>query len=96
MIQTGVIDFGPQTSGWNLGAGTGQRSFTSQDIGFNPPFGVAPAIALALSGIDSDHATNLRLTLNPYDVQANEFNIQINTWDDTLLYSVVVTWIAYD
>jgi hypothetical protein len=51
---------------------------------------------LALSGIDSEHTTNLRVTVTPYDVEADEFNIMIKTWGDTLIYSVLVTWIAHD
>lgn len=96
MIQTGMIDYGPQTQGWNLGSGTGVRQFVSPDIAFQPPFVTPPRIALAISGLDSEHSTNLRVTVESSDIEADEFNIVIRTWDDSLVYSVVVTWIAYD
>jgi hypothetical protein len=96
MIQTGVAEFDPQTQGWMLNTGTGERSYRSPDIAFQPPFSAPPKIALALSGIDSDRATNLRVVLEPYDVEAEEFNIVVRTWDDTVLHSVQVTWIACD
>jgi hypothetical protein len=96
MIQTGVAEFGPRTQGWSLNTGTGLRSFRSPDIGFQPPFPAPPKMALALSGIDSDRATNLRVIVEPYDVEADEFNILVRTWDDTVLHSVLVTWIACD
>jgi hypothetical protein len=96
MIQTGAAEYGPQTSGWNLNTGTGERTFLSPDIKFHTLFSTPPNIMLALSGIDSEHTTNLRVTVTPYDVEADEFNIMIKTWGDTLIYSVLVTWIAHD
>ena len=96
MMQAGVFQFHPQLSGWNLSSGTGPRSFRSPDIGFQPPFSGTPQILLAISGIDSEHTTNLRVTLNLEDVEPEEFNIVVNTWDDTILYSLNVTWLAFD
>lgn len=96
MIQTGVVEYNPQCSGWNLASGTGERTFTGPDIKFQPPFSAPPSVVLALCGIDSDHATNLRLTLRTSDVEPDEFNIMVSTWDDSLVYSVLVTWIAID
>ncbi len=96
MIQTGTVWYGYATTpGWNLNTGTGDRSFTIPDISFNPPFSAPPHIVLAVGGIDSERATNLRITLEPYDVETAEFNIKVNTWGDTLLYQVWITWIAY-
>jgi hypothetical protein len=96
MIQTGVARFDSQMNGWNLSTGTGVRSFSSPDIAFQPPFPAPPTLVLALSGLDSEHSVNLRVTLQPYDVEAEEFNIIISTWDDTILHGVTVTWIAHD
>jgi hypothetical protein len=97
MIQTGVSALSYVTSpDWNLNAGAGERIFQSPDIPFNPPFSAPPQVALALSGIDSDPAANLRVELYPHDVERDEFNIMVKTWADTVLYGVWVTWIAYD
>lgn len=97
MIQSGVVEYGVSvTPGWNLSTGTGERIFLSPDIKFSLPFSAPPHVVLALNSLDSDHATNLRVVLEPYDVEADEFNIKIRTWDDTVLSSVSVTWIAHD
>jgi hypothetical protein len=97
MILTGVCDFSYVTSPqWDLNVGTGERIFRSPDIPFDPPFVAPPNVALALSGIDSDQATNLRVEVYPHDVEAGEFNIVVKTWDETVLYGVWITWIAYD
>ena len=48
------------------------------------------------AGIDADHQTNLRLQLHAEDVQFDEFNIRVVTWDDTLIYGIRVNWIAYE
>jgi hypothetical protein len=96
MMQVGVFQFQPQLTGWNLNSGTGQRSFRSPDINFQPPFPGTPQILLALSGIDSEHTANLRITVHPDDIEPEEFNIVVNTWDDTLIHSVNVTWLAFD
>lgn len=95
MLQMGVFEFHPQVTGWNLSSGTGPRSFRSPDIKFQPPFSGTPQILLALSGIDSEHTTNLRLTVRPDDVEPDEFNIMVSTWDDSIIYSVMVTWLAF-
>ncbi len=96
MIQTGVARFDAQMNEWNLNTGTGARTFSTPDIPFQPLFNAPPVIALALSGIDCEHTTNLRVALHPSDVEKEEFNIMISTWDDTILHGVTVTWIAHD
>jgi hypothetical protein len=96
MMQMGAFEFQPQAAGWNLSSGTGPRSFRSPDIKFQLPFNGTPQILLALSGIDSEHTTNLRLTVRPDDVEPDEFNIIVSTWDDSIIHSVMVTWLAFD
>ena len=97
MIQTREHQFGYATApGWTLNTGSGFRQFRSPDIKFNPPFTTPPTVALALSGIDGDRTTNLRVQLEASDVEADEFNVIVTTWDDSLVHQVWVTWIAYD
>jgi hypothetical protein len=96
MIQSGFVHLGVDTEGWNLHAGSDRRDFTSADIPFSRPFGSPPTVVVALSGIDSEHSTNLRVFADAADVESNEFNIHLFTWGDTLVYSVLLSWIAYD
>ena len=96
MIQTGAVEFNVDTNGWTLGAGEGRRAFVSADIPFDPPFGTPPHVAVAVSGVDAAQSANLRLFVETSDVEAGEFNIVAYTWDDSLVFGVRVTWIAYD
>lgn len=96
MMQSGVVHLGVDTHGWNLHAGSDRRDFISPDIPFPRPFGAPPTVIVAVSGIDSEHSTNLRVFADVTDVENDEFNIHLFTWGDTLIYSVQLTWIAYD
>ncbi len=97
MIQSGGVSLGQLTSGdWNLGSGTGTREYRSPDIPFPSRFSAQPNVVLALCGLDCGHMTNLRVEVYPENVQPEEFNIVVRTWDDTELYAATVTWIAYD
>lgn len=97
MIQTGIVRYGYTTeTDWNLHTGTGERSFRTPDISFEKPFTAPPRVVLALGGLDSEHTTNLRVHLDPYDIEASEFSVKIQTWADTRLYEVSIMWVAYD
>jgi hypothetical protein len=93
MIQAGTAFYDTNTPGWTLNTGTGDRSFTSPDIRFDPPFQAPPKIAVSLAGLDGER---VRVGLGTFDIQADEFNVVIYTWWDTALYGVRVTWIAFD
>lgn len=96
MIQTGMVLYSTEAPDWNLDTGTGERSFRTPDVSINQPFDAAPNVVLAVAGVDCSQATNLRLALEAYDIEPGEFSIRIKTWDDTLIYGVLVTWIAHD
>lgn len=104
MIQTGSLDLNagtfsdPGVTGdvWSLHEGSGPRKFKTQDIPFSPPFATKPRVLLALAGLDADAQFNTRVTLKVEDVEPEEFNVVVSTWDDTLIYGVRVSWLAYD
>lgn len=96
-MQSGTVNFGYTTPGikWPLSTGSGSRSFTSPDIQFPTPFSTTPTVIVALSGVDADKKSNLRLTVTTDDVESEEFNLVVNTWSDSEIYAVWVSWIAY-
>lgn len=96
MIQSGRLHYNVDTRGWDLASGSGERWLEPPDIEFETPFATAPKVVLALAGVDSDQATNLRLNLEAYDIGPEEFSVRISTWDDTLVYAVWITWIAHE
>ena len=103
MIQSGTIEFpgtgviaGTTTGSWPLDNGQGDRTFRTQDIAFPIQFAQPPRVSLSIAGIDANAQTNLRIRLTAEDVQQDEFNIRVNTWADTQIYSLVVAWVAHD
>jgi hypothetical protein len=105
VIQSGMIELSPGTmvnpltgtaGNWTLNSGQGQRTFKTWDIQFPQPFTQTPTVRVSLAGIDADGQFNTRLQLTTEDVQADEFNIRVTTWDDSIVYAVWVSWIAHD
>ena len=103
MIQSGTValpvggdPLGAAPGTWSLSAGSGDRTYRSPDIRFDPPFADPPIVLVSLAGVDADAQFNLRIHINAEVVQAEEFNIRVSTWADTLLYSAGVAWVAYD
>ena len=107
MFKTGTIRLpaDPMTgvaATWDLAAGTGHRSYVSPDIPFVPPwFGAAsqftspPTVVVSLAGIEAT-AGLARVDLSVENVQAEEFNIRVNVYEDCTLNWLLVTWFAHD
>jgi len=81
---------------WTLNTGSGDRSYRTPDIAFPQPFQQTPVVVLSLAGIDAGNQFNIRVRLAAEDVQADEFNIRVSTWADTVIHAVWVTWVAHD
>jgi hypothetical protein len=94
-MQTGTFYFSEAThpSEWRLSSGTGERRFRTT-IKFPEAFATSPHLAVALTGVDSSNTTNLRIWIGAEDVETHEFDLVVNTWDNTLIYGVYGTWIA--
>lgn len=97
MIRSGTAAFTYVTPdiNWNLNTGSGSRTFTSPDIPIGPGFSTPPTVVVQLGGIDVGNAANLRIQIGATDVENDEFNLVVNTWADSIIYGVWVTWIAY-
>ncbi len=87
---------------WTLNAGTGERSYLSPDIAYAPPwmgpgqpFSSPPNVVVSLAGLEITGSLS-RVRLSVENVQAEEFNIRVNTWDDSTFDGVWVTWVAHD
>lgn len=92
-MQTGAFGFGQANNPneWQLHRGTGERRFHTT-IKFGAPFNTVPQLAVAL--VDSSNTANLRVWIAAEDIQTDEFDLVVNTWDDTLIYAVWGVWIA--
>ncbi|RPA77472.1 hypothetical protein BJ508DRAFT_417077 [Ascobolus immersus RN42] len=64
-------------------------------IKFSRPFISPPNVVVWLSGIHTDGATNLRIECTMGDIKSEGFYAVARSWD-TKLYSVKISWVAYD
>jgi len=73
---------------------TGTRSFT-QRIYFNEVYEKIPNVMVSINGLDSDKDRNLRINVFAEHIDTSGFNLKIITWDNTALYRVKSSWIAF-
>ena len=112
MIKSGTIQLPyvdpmtGMTSTWTLNAGTGPRTYLSPDIQYVPasglgtigagsPFASPPIVVLSLAGVDATGGLP-RVSLSVENVQAEEFNIRVNVFEDCTVNTLSVTWVAHD
>jgi hypothetical protein len=94
-MQIGTFYFSQYTDPgeWHLNSGIGERRF-HVTIKFPEPFTTPPRVAVALTGVDASNTTNLRVFIAAQDIEAHEFDLAVNTWDNTILHGVNGVWIA--
>ena len=71
------------------------KSPASRRIYFERPFVTPPKVVVFLNYIDLDKSRNWRLKTTATDIDIHGFNLNIETWDDTILYAAQAGWIAY-
>ena len=92
----GITTAGVLTDGWNLAECADPafaRRFTFH-VPFATPFNHVPVVQAGLVGFDMDKARSARLTTRAENISPFGFDLAIATWDDTLVYSVEVSWLA--
>lgn len=80
---------------WSLlePAGGVRRSFR-QPIVFERQFSDAPLVHVGVVGIDASKDHNLRLSVRAEDITAFGFTLRAETWLNTQIWSVEVSWLA--
>jgi hypothetical protein len=71
----------------------GQRTVT-RSVTFPQPFPGMPLILVNLTGLDAAAGKNLRVRVYPTDVTPAGFNVNFETWADSIIYGVRASWIA--
>ena len=81
--------------GWTLlePAEEGARCFR-QHVSFESAFARAPLVQVAIVGLDASNQDNLRLKVRAADITAQGFTLEVETWFNTRLWSVDVSWLA--
>ncbi len=92
-VAHGSFTAGPETEGWNLGDGNGQRSVQIMVL-FDKPFESAPIVTLGITGFDISNEKGVRLSVKVEKVTIAGFVIRVTTWADSKIFSVNGDWFA--
>lgn len=90
-LEFGTLRFGSPDQDWPLNKGFGDRSIHVRVVA--PSAHPDAAIALSISGIDAEHHANVRVRLTATCQDADGFTIRIQTWWDTRLWGLAVSWV---
>lgn len=64
-------------------------------INFDEKYDSIPHVMVSLSGIDGLHTANTRIMVYAKNVNTSRFDIDIETWYDSALYTVKISWISF-
>jgi H-type lectin domain len=93
VMLSAVVPMDSSAPDWTLQASTGPRSY-SHDVVFAGPFSGPPVVHLGIVGVDSSRDHNLRLRVRAENIAATGFTIVVETWWETVVYGVDVSWLA--
>lgn len=99
-VLTGTIEVNYETNpdmryGPSRGA-TGERGILAGQgrVDFGAPFSNPPAVTTGLTEIDIIDGANARLTFEVTQIDENGFNYSFVTWEDTMVHSAMMSWMA--
>jgi hypothetical protein len=80
---------------FTLNTGSGPRIFKDY-ISFSQMFASIPRVVLGLTHIDATGATAVRMDISAPSVNREGFTIEIQTWDDSLVFGICLHWLAHE
>ncbi len=92
-LLSATVPMGSSDTGWILQEGDGPRTHR-QSIQFEREFSRAPVVQVGVVGVDASKDHNLRLRVRAEDITPTGFVIEVETWLQTQLWSVDVSWLA--
>lgn len=94
-LLSAVVTLDTSLEGWSLlevGPLT-ERSFR-YDVLFALPFSAPPVVHVGIVGLDVSKEDNLRVRVRAVDITAAGFTVHAQTWLNTQIWSVEVSWLA--
>jgi len=80
---------------WKLLDGPSDGPRTQRyEVVFERPFTNAPLVHVGITGLDASKDDNLRLRVRAVDIASHGFVIEAETWLNTRIWAVDVTWLA--
>ena len=94
-LLSAVVVLDSSLDGWSLlePAAEGRRSFRRL-VTFDAAFGAPPLVHLGVVGLDASKDDNLRLSVRAEHITAQGFTLSVETWLNTKIWSVEVSWLA--
>ncbi len=92
-----TLETGQLAGDWTLaGNGPGEDGLRryEQSVVFEAPFSRLPVVQVGLIGFDIDNCGSARLGVRVADITPNGFTVVLETWRDTRVYGVKVSWLA--
>jgi hypothetical protein len=96
-VLSSVASLSDALDGWTLlepAPEAGERRVYESPVMFESAFANAPLVQVALVGIDASNGDNLRLKVSASNISAGGFSIRVETWFNTRIWSVDVSWFA--
>jgi hypothetical protein len=94
-LAAGVTRLAHSDPGWTLldPGNYGARSHTAT-VRFDRPFTQAPVVHAGLSGFDIENGDAARVKLRVSAVRADGFDLVVETWFETRIWAIDVSWLA--
>jgi hypothetical protein len=94
-ITAAVLHLDSTLPGWTLlePGGEAQRTYTTR-VAFENPFRLAPVVHAAISGFDIENSDAARTKVSVGAVDDAGFELRIETWLATRIWSIDVSWLA--
>jgi hypothetical protein len=64
------------------------------DVAFSRPFSAPPVVQVGIVGLDVSKDDNVRVRVRARDITETGFTLQAETWLNTKIWSVEVSWLA--
>lgn len=99
-IQSGGVNvgngyFGTDSPDWNFLGTLGDRHY-EQSVSFATEFANVPIVTVTLRGFHIQDGEDKRLAIGITGTTTTGFVLNLDTWGDTSVVGVGVSWIAYD
>lgn len=100
-LLSAVVALSASLEGWSLlesaerseGSEGGERSFRHPVV-FGRPFSTVPVVQVGIVGLDVSKEDNVRVRVRAVDITDRGFTLQADTWLNTKIWSVDVSWLA--
>jgi len=94
-LLSAVVVLDSSLDGWSLlePSAEGRRSFRKL-VSFDTAFGAPPVVHVGVVGLDVSKDDNLRLSVRADGITAADFTLSVETWLNTKIWSVEVSWLA--